>query len=60
MQKSIEQDAIEFLKSFLRRLAKGRLKIGHFGWWKAGTQGSYCLSLSWDDLDEMEKNGHEM
>jgi len=46
MVESLHNKALSFLRSFIRKMVKGRVEITTFGFWKTGAR-SFGLSLYW-------------
>lgn len=55
LDKKMNGKALSFLKAFIPKLIQGKFQIVHFGWWKAGQEGKYGLSIYWNNLDELEE-----
>jgi hypothetical protein len=49
---ALNKKAVSFFRAFIRKVLNGKFQVVQFGWWRAGFNGKYMLSLSWQDVDE--------
>jgi hypothetical protein len=54
-QESNNKKAISFFRAFIRMVLMGRFQVVQWGWWPAGVNGKYGMSLFWKNLDEAEE-----
>jgi hypothetical protein len=46
---------VSFLKKLIASILKSRFQVTNFGWWPTGLRGRYSLTVSWNNLDEIEE-----
>lgn len=54
-EKKNNKRTVSFLRELIAAILKQRFQVTNFGWWPTGLKGRYSLTVSWNNLDELEE-----